>query len=62
MKTKKTTKKYVALAGNMRILSVIAESKDEARRRIREQLNRPGRRQYLKRWKDDGEQIRIEAF
>ena len=63
MKTKKTTKRYIALAGrNMRILSVIADSEDEARRLIREQLNRPGRRQLLKRWQNSGEQIKTEAF
>ena len=61
MKTKKTTKEYVALAGrNTRIFSVSADSEEEARQRIRELLDRPGRRQLLKRWKDNGEQI--EAF
>ena len=55
----KTTKKYVALYGrNTHILSVVADSEDKARKRIREQLNRPGRRQLLKRWQDDGEQIK----
>lgn len=60
---KKTTKRYIALYGrNTCILSVVADSEDEARQRIREQLNRPGRRQLLKRWQDDGEQIKAEAF
>jgi hypothetical protein len=59
----KKTKKYIAFYGrNTRILSIIADSEDEARRRIREQLNRPGRRQYLKRWQNSGEQIKTEAF
>ena len=62
MKTKKTTKRYIAIAGRMGITSVIADSEDEARRRIREQLDRPGRRQYLKRWQDGGEKIKTEAF
>jgi len=58
----KTTKRYVAIYGkNGRIVSVIADSEDEARRRIREQLDRPGRRDALKRWQADGERIRIES-
>ena len=58
----KTTKRYVAIYGkNGRIVSVGAEDEDEARRRIREQLDRPGRRDALKRWQDDDERIRIES-
>ncbi|RLC80448.1 MAG: hypothetical protein DRJ03_21690 [Chloroflexi bacterium] len=57
------TKKYVAIYGkNGRIVSVIADSEKEARQRIREQLDRRGRRQLLKRWQDDGERLKTEEF
>ena len=57
----KNAKRYIALYGrNTHILSVVADSKNEARRHIREQLNRPGRRRLLRRWQDDGEKIKVE--
>ena len=61
MKKTKKYKKYVAFYGrNTCILSIIADSGDEARRLIREQLNRPGRRQLLERWQVGGEKIKVE--
>jgi len=41
------------------IVSVGAEDEAEARAKIRYQLDRPGRRDFLKRWEDGGEQMRL---
>lgn len=54
-------KRYKALTKQgAPILSVIADDEAEARRRIREQLDRPGRRQLLRQWEAGGERIRAE--
>jgi hypothetical protein len=48
-------KRYVALDGRGRsIITVVADSEQEAAERIREQLNRPGRRVYLTQWLEGG--------
>lgn len=39
------------------IVTVVADSEQEARTRIREQLNRPGRRDFLRRWEEGGERL-----
>ena len=41
-------------ANGMRIISVGANSEQEARKEIKEQLSRPGRTDYLEAWKKDG--------
>ena len=48
-------KRYVALDGRERsIITVAAGDEQEAAERIREQLNRPGRRAYLAQWLESG--------
>lgn len=39
------------------ITTVIAEDEDDARTKVRYVLDRPGRRGYLKAWKERGEQV-----
>ena len=53
-------KRYAAYIGGARVLSVIADTEDEARERVREQLNRPGRRGHLRAWINNGEEVREE--
>ncbi len=58
-----TTKRYRALTKQgAPILSVIADDEAEAKRRIREQLDRRGRRQFLQQWEEGGERLEVEAF
>jgi hypothetical protein len=48
-------KRYVALDGRGRsIITVAAGDEREAAERIREQLDRPGRRVYLNQWLEGG--------
>ena len=48
-------KRYVALDGRGRsIITVAAGDEHEAAERIREQLDRPGRRVYLNQWLEGG--------
>jgi hypothetical protein len=48
-------KRYVALDGRGRsIITVAAGDEQEAAERIREQLDRPGRRVYLTQWLEGG--------
>ena len=49
---------YVALDGRGRsIITVAAGDEQEAAERIREQLDRPGRRVYLAQWLEGGERV-----
>ncbi|MBU0490743.1 MAG: hypothetical protein KKA73_29535 [Chloroflexi bacterium] len=41
------------------IVSVGAADEAEAREKVRYQLDRPGRRDFLKRWVAGGEQVRL---
>jgi len=52
-------KKYVAVFGarNGRIISVGAENEAEAKTEIKRQLSKPGRRDALKRWIEDGRKV-----
>ena len=55
-------KRYIAYTGkNNRITSVIATDENAARKRIREQLDRPGRRGFLRLWQEDGEKIKEDS-
>jgi hypothetical protein len=48
-------KRYMALDGQGRsIITVAAGDEEEAVERIREQLDRPGRRVYLNQWLEGG--------
>jgi hypothetical protein len=48
-------KRYVALDGRGRsIITVAADDEQEAAEKIREQLDRPGRRVYLAQWLEGG--------
>lgn len=48
-------KRFRAVSGKGHpIITVGADSEAEARERVEEQLNRPGRRQYLHQWRDGG--------
>ena len=48
-------KRYMALDGRERsIITVAADDEQEAVEKIREQLDRPGRRVYLAQWLDGG--------
>ena len=50
--------RYTALDKNGRsIVSVGADSEADARQRIKEQLDRPGRRDFYQRWLEGGERI-----
>ena len=42
------------------IVTVIANDEDEARERVRQQLDRPGRRFYLRRWQKGGEIVNLK--
>jgi len=55
--------KYVAVFGthNGRIISVYADDAEEAEEKVIEQLDRPGRRDALKRWIDDGKKLIEES-
>jgi hypothetical protein len=51
-------KRYVALDGRGRsIITVAADDEQEAAERIREQLDRPGRRVYLNQWLEGGSRV-----
>jgi hypothetical protein len=51
-------KRYVALDGRGRsIVTVAAGDEQEAAERIREQLDRPGRRVYLAQWLEGGGRV-----
>jgi hypothetical protein len=51
-------KRYVALDRRGRsIITVAAGDEQEAAERIREQLDRPGRRVYLAQWVEGGEHV-----
>jgi hypothetical protein len=53
-----TTKRYQAVYGNGRaIVTVGAKNEREARRRIRKQLNRAGRRHFYQKWREDGSRV-----
>lgn len=41
------------------IITVIATSPDEAREKIEEQLNRPGRYGYLQQWIEGGKRVEV---
>jgi len=43
------------------IATVVAKDEREARRLIREQLDRPGRRWYLQQWREGGERIKTKT-
>lgn len=43
------------------IVSVIADSEEEAKKRIKEQLDRPGRRHYYNQWVDGGEKVKVKG-
>jgi hypothetical protein len=45
-----------------RIISVLAENEDDARKQIVEQLSRPGRTDYLAWWRATGEHILVEEL
>ena len=48
-------RRYVALDGRGRsIITVVASDEQEAAERIREQLDRPGRRVYMTQWLEGG--------
>ena len=52
--------KYIARDGKARILSVYADSEDEARAEIERQLSKPGRYQVLKAWREGGRIVTTE--
>ncbi len=52
-----TTKRWAAFAGKSRITSVLAESEEEAKTRVEEALNRPGRYAILNRWAECGKVV-----
>ena len=55
-------KRYVALDGRGRsIITVVASDEQEAAERIREQLERPGRRFYLAQWLEGGALVKEKA-
>jgi hypothetical protein len=56
--SKSTTKRWAAFAGKSRITSVLAESEEEAKTRVEEALNRPGRYAILKAWVEGGKVVR----
>ena len=55
-------KRYVALDGRGRsIITVVVSDEQEAVERIREQLDRPGRRFYLAQWLEGGALVKEKA-
>ena len=55
-------KTYTALDKNgWSIVTVFAENEDQARDKIRDQLDRPGRRGYLKNWIDAGKPVKEKS-
>jgi hypothetical protein len=56
---KVTSARYKATrADGCPIITVIAQGEEDAREQITAQLSRPGRLDFLKAWKADGEQIK----
>ena len=53
-----TTKRWAAFAGKSRITSVLAVSEEEAKARVEEVLNRPGRYAILKAWVEGGKKVK----
>lgn len=52
------TKRYQAVYSNGRaIVTVGAKDEQEARRRIRKQLNRAGRRHFYRKWREGGSRV-----
>ena len=52
-------KRYRVVVGrNNSVTSVYTDNVEEAREKAREILNRPGRRDIFKKWREDGEQIK----
>lgn len=54
--------RYKAVYGNGRaIVTVGANSEEEARQRVRKQLDRPGRRHFYQKWIEDGSRIELQT-
>ncbi len=52
--------RYVAVSGKKsRLLSVLANSEEEARERIVHELSKPGRTRILIQWRGDGSKIEV---
>jgi len=50
---------YAVMIGQQRIMRVMADDEDAARARAADQLDRPGRRGILRRWRETGEVIEV---
>jgi len=55
-----TVKQYVAMSGDMRIITVYATDYDDAKNQVINQLSRPGRYMYLQAWIKTGKVIILE--
>jgi hypothetical protein len=51
--------RYGVIVGKSRVMSVYAESPEEAREKAEHQLDKPGRRGILRGWKDGGERVEL---
>jgi hypothetical protein len=56
-----TTKRYGVIVGSRSVLTVIADSEAEARRKASRQLNKPGRHRIRERWVKEGRRVRSKS-
>lgn len=56
--TERQERQYSVIAGRAHVMTVWATSEDEAREIAREQLQKPGRWQIAKQWRETGEQVK----
>jgi hypothetical protein len=54
------TTRYSVIVGNRRIMTVIADSEAEAKRKAERQLNKPGRYRIKRRWEEEGCRVRVK--
>ena len=51
-------KRYGVIVGRSRVMSVYAADAAEAKRKARQQLNKPGRYRIYRRWKNEGQRVK----
>lgn len=53
-------KRYGVIVGKFRVMSVYADTESKAQDKAEHQLDKPGRRHILKRWRQQGKKVREE--
>lgn len=57
MDTSIQLKKYVAMIGEQRVITVLAKNDQDAKDRVSDQLSKPGRYAYLTAWVNAGKVV-----